>query len=301
MNLSRLIQKWSALDETSQIVIVTDDVQESIAYLIKEENLFNVRIEYFSKTIGLMNILKDLKESDLVILLLSQETFINDGANNYFSPFYKPNGISAKYIFIRLDISEKSLIEGLSTEKMSVYNKIDSMNRLKFDKYIRVTNQSGTDISFKTLPFSTCSHEITKNGGNAFLPPSETSAEIITNTANGKIVVDITVGQLYSYGKLIGRFGLVEKPIVLTINDGIITDIQGDGTAVEVKEKLFNLPYDCRKIVELGQGLSSITPTGLIGVDESIINSCHFGFGDAQKCGTHLDMVISSPTIEQIY
>ena len=38
---------------------------------------------------------------------------------------------------------------------------------------------------------------------------------------------------------------------------------------------------------------------GLIGVDESIINSCHFGFGDGGRCGTHLDVVISKPAIEQ--
>ena len=39
-------------------------------------------------------------------------------------------------------------------------------------------------------------------------------------------------------------------------------------------------------------------PTGLIGVDECIIDSCHFGFGEGWKCGTHLDVVIRNPTIK---
>ena len=70
--------------------------------------------------------------------------------------------------------------------------------------------------------------------------------------------------------------------------------------ADEFKSKLFDLPKECRRMVELGQGLSEMEPTGLIGVDESIIKSCHFGFGDGCTCGTHLDVVIKAPTIRQI-
>ena len=173
------------------------------------------------------------------------------------------------------------------------------MNQFNTEQLIRVTNKCGTDISFQITPFTTCSHEITADGGMAFLPPSETSSEIISTTANGKIVVDMTVGQLYHYGKLIDYFGLVSKPITLTIQDGVIIDIYGDQMAADFKEKLFSLPIECRQIVELGQGLSKMEPTGLIGVDESIIDSCHFGFGDGGNCGTHLDVVIKNPTIRQ--
>ena len=41
-------------------------------------------------------------------------------------------------------------------------------------------------------------------------------------------------------------------------------------------------------------------PTGSIGVDESIIDTCHFGIGDSGKCGVHLDVVISNPTLEKL-
>ena len=57
---------------------------------------------------------------------------------------------------------------------------------------------------------------------------------------------------------------------------------------------------ECRELVELGQGLSKMEPTGLIGIDESIIDTCHFGIGDSEKCGLHLDVVISNPTLEKI-
>ncbi len=43
-------------------------------------------------------------------------------------------------------------------------------------------------------------------------------------------------------------------------------------------------------------------PTGRIGLDESILHSCHFDFGNRGGCGAHLDMVVSSPTIcRQLY
>ena len=134
----------------------------------------------------------------------------------------------------------------------------------------------------------------------AFLPPSETSSEVLPGTGDGKIVIDMAVGQLYHFGELLGYFGRVDSPVTLTLAGGLITEITGGGTARELEEKLFALPLDCRRLVELGQGLSNMDSTGLIGVDESILSSCHFGFGDGGTCGTHLDMVLTGPKIERI-
>ncbi len=298
INISNLIQKWSQIDKSSKILIITDDIQKDIADSIKLENTYDVQIELFANTDKFFSLFNSLKNSDLVMILLSADTFVKSGANRYFSPFEKPNWISAKYIFIRLSISKESLIQGLSTEKEFVYSKIEKMNRFNSDSFVTVTTDIGTDISFRINCFTTCSHEITADEGMAFLPPSETSAEVIDGTANGKIVIDMTVGQLYHFGELIEYFGLVPTPVTLIITNGIITDIYGDNMASELKAKLFDLPLECRKLVELGQGLSKIKPTGLIGVDESIIDSCHFGFGDGEKCGTHLDVVIKHPIIQ---
>ena len=297
MQISPLIQKWSGIDELSKILIITDDTQKDIANLIKTEKSFDVQVEYFiNKNEGFLYA-KSLKRNDLVIVLLSLDTYLNQGANKYFSPFEKPDWLIAKYIFVRLEISQASLLQGLATDKGIVYQKIKEMEQFNSDQLITVTNESGTDISFRIRPFTTCSHEITVDGGMAFLPPSETSAEIITGTANGKIVIDMTLGQLYHFGKLLGYFGLVSEPLTLIVQKGIITDIYGDNMAADFRQKLFGLPIDCRKIVELGQGLAKMEPTGLIGVDECIIDSCHFGFGEGWKCGTHLDVVIKNPTI----
>lgn len=245
-------------------------------------------------------LLGSLKSGDLIIVLLSIDTYMTSGVSEFFTAFGKPDWVKAKYIFVRLDISEKSLLQGLSTDKRLVYEKIKEMDRLDPTGTVAVTSEIGTDISFGIRPFTTCSHEITADGGTAFLPPSETSSEVISETANGKIVVDMTVGQLYHFGRLVGEFGLVSEPITVTVRNGYIVEIDGGDMAAEFKSKLFALPKECRRIVELGQGLSKMEPTGLIGVDESIIDSCHFGFGDGCECGTHLDIVIKDPTIGQI-
>jgi len=76
------------------------------------------------------------------------------------------------------------------------------------------------------------------------------------------------------------------------------SDIENNADTI-LKELLFSLPKECRKLVEIGQGLSKMTPTGIIGVDESIIDTCHFGIGDAEKCGLHLDVVVSKPLIQE--
>lgn len=300
MNLSSLLARWTSLSPEARIVIVTDPAQQPIAEEIRSGSRHPVEILLFTDAKSIRPPLERLLPRDLVMALFSIDTFISAGGNRVFSPFGKPDWLPAKFAFIRLGISSASLREGLSTPREAVYAKIDEMNRLNPSLPVRVTAPAGTDVTLRIRPFTTCSHEITEDGGYAFLPPSETSSEIAEGTANGKIVIDVTIGQLYHFGELLGAFGLTAAPITLAIRDGFITDISGGGMADELREKLFELPPACRKLVELGQGLSDMQPTGLIGVDESILSTCHFGFGDGGECGVHLDLVVSAPTIRSI-
>ena len=67
-----------------------------------------------------------------------------------------------------------------------------------------------------------------------------------------------------------------------------------------LKVELWKLPDNCRKIVELGIGLSRMTPSGIIGIDESIAGTCHFGIGNGSgnDAPIHLDVVVSDFVIE---
>lgn len=299
MNFKTSLTQWCDISLDSRILIITDKIQYEIAEFFQNELDNDCEIIQFEPSDIMTNKLKELKEDDLLIVILSFDTFIKDGANNYFSPFTTPNGIVAKYIFIRLNMSKESLLQGLSTPKSLVYNKIAERKTLNFNN-VRIVNNSGTNIILKIDSFDTYSYEINNECKHAFLPPSETSARVIAGTANGKIVIDITVGQLYYYGNLLGYFGAVKTPITMIVQNGLVADIYGNDMANELKHKLFALPVECRELVELGQGLSKMEPTGLIGIDESIIDTCHFGIGDSEKCGLHLDVVISNPTLEKI-
>ncbi len=299
LSLSKLADKWCNLISDASVVIVTDSEQLTLANELKATILNTCEIILWNNGISFLEKLQALRPCDLTVALFSFNTFVQ-GANRYFSPFDKPKGVAAKYAFIRLGISKESLLQGLETPKKLMYSKIEELSAYKPGSKLRVTNQAGTDIVLETCGFSGCDNEITSDGGMAFLPPSEVSAEVKPGTANGKIVVDVTVGQLYHYKEFLGYFGLVETPVTLFVEDGNVTHITGGGMGEELKEKLFALPIECRELVELGHGLSKMKPTGLIGVDESIIDTCHFGIGNGGKCGVHLDVVVGEPIIKLV-
>jgi len=296
MDFNLITEKWCNLTQAARVVIVTDTDSLRTAVKIQQSISNNCEIINLDEIENVLTSLITLSESDLVMALFTIDTYVSR-ANRIFSPFYKPQGVKSKYAFIRLGISEKSLFEGLETRKELIYSKIKELHSYPSRSRLRVTSKAGTDITLRITGFTTCDHEIKADGGIAFLPPSETSAEVLSDSANGRIVADITVGQLYYKSELLGYFGLVDKPVTLTVTNGFITEITGGKIARELKENLFLLPENCRNLVELGHGLSKMTPTGLIGVDESIIDTCHFGIGDSSVCGMHLDIVTGNPKI----
>lgn len=66
-----------------------------------------------------------------------------------------------------------------------------------------------------------------------------------------------------------------------------------------VRNDLSLLRSDQLVVVELGHGLSDIQPTGIIGVDESMNGTCHFGIGTGSPF--HLDLVVRNPKINREY
>ncbi len=296
METGTLLARWCSLDANARVVVVADDGQQPLARELAAA-LPRCEVLAFDRADGCLPALRGLAPGDLAVALLSFDTFVTGGGNRYFSPFAKPDGVKAKYAFVRLSISPHSLREGLSTPRALVQDIVTRLGRHPDGTRLRVTTAAGTDLTLAVHPFTTCSCEITENGGMAFLPPSETSAEVMPGSACGVVAVDVTVGQLYHYGRLLGPFGLVNGPVTLWVDAGRVVDITGGAMAGELKDQLFALHPACREVVELGHGLSALTATGLIGVDESMASTCHIGIGDGGTCGVHLDVVLGHPTI----
>jgi len=157
---------WFGNTEEANIYVITDNKQlnmikaimlgincSSIKYINIETNEFEIA-SY-----------EELKVDDLIIVAFSIDSYINKEMNRTFSPFRKPKKINCKYIFIRLDISETSLREGLLTDRSIVEKEIATYQNIEKDSNIKVIAPGGTNLSFKINKFRTCSHFIDSESG----------------------------------------------------------------------------------------------------------------------------------------
>ena len=104
MDFKASLMQYCDIPSDNQVLIITDKTQYQIAEFIKNELDNDCEIIEFEPSNTLLNRLNKLKEDDLLFVILSSDTFIKNGANNYFSPFRAPESFVAKYIFIRLNI-----------------------------------------------------------------------------------------------------------------------------------------------------------------------------------------------------
>ncbi len=271
MDFSTIATTWAGLTKASRIVILTEPERLLIADRIKADNLPHVA------DVMIMDITSDapyeaemsrMAADDLLIALLTVDGFKNRGFRNRFPPFTKPTGYIGKYIFIRLDIPQASLLAGLHTDIGKVESIIDEYRALESGKRARITTDKGTDVVAQVARQELLPYDARLPGGNAFLPPTEILEELTHAATNGVIVVDVTVGELRFGLDLIDPLGVVDSDVTVTVENGL---------------------------VELGHGLSDGVPTGIIGVDESMNGTCHFGIGNHNPY--HVDVVIADPCI----
>ena len=159
---------------------------------------------------------------------------MNRGYRDQFSPFSKPDGFVGKYIFIRLDIPEASLLTGLNTDIGKVEAIIQKYRALGSGKWVHVTAESGTDITMQVNSQELLPYHAREPGGSAFLPPAEISEELVHATANGRITADITVGELRFGAELIDPLGIVDSKVSITVENGLVTDITGGAVALSI-------------------------------------------------------------------
>ena len=301
MNLSAISTTWALLEKTAKILILTESDRLPLAEKIRIDTWIYVAEEKIID-IGIDNTYEQemmtLTEEDLLIILLTTDGFMSKGYRDKFSPFSKPPGFAGKYIFIRLDIPEGSLLSGLNTDIGKVESIIHEYQAFGSGKKVRVTTDKGTDITTQIAYQELLPYHARLLGGHAFLPPAEISEELDHSSTNGTIVVDITVGEIRFGSDLIDSLGIVDREVRITVQDGLVVDIDGGDIGQRFKTGLNRLDKNLQVVVELGHGLSDLSPTGIIGVDESMNGTCHFGIGDRNPY--HIDVVISNPKFEII-
>ncbi|MFY0543129.1 aminopeptidase [Brevibacillus sp. H7] len=162
---------------------------------------------------------------------------------------------------------------------------------------VRVTCANGTDVEFSVQGRQTMAVDGICNqpGQWNFAPAGTTATAPLEGTTNGTIVFD---------GSL-APFGIVDQPVVLRVEKGLIREITGGRTAQEFAALLASFENEnVYNIAEMGIGTNEKAElSGKLIEDERILGAFHFGIGKSLNIGGnvdapfHTDGMIMKPTV----
>jgi hypothetical protein len=182
-------------------------------------------------------------------------------------------------------------------------------------KECRVTSTFGTDFTYRVDdrifvpplpkddfdPYKIVDFDKDENrkGGNLYyylFPTGEFNVAPIEGTANGKLVIDLTMHHI----------GRLEDPIELNVKDGRVTSIEGGASARVLRDYLDEYgdenAYMCPAEASIGVNAKAII-RGIQREDKNIMGTMHFGLGTNIDVGgtirskIHMDGVILHPTL----
>jgi leucyl aminopeptidase (aminopeptidase T) len=174
------------------------------------------------------------------------------------------------------------------------------LEALRGARRIRVTSESGTDISFsvESREFHLDSGVFDKPGSWGNLPAGEVYVAPVEGTGEGVVVIDASLS---------GGIGLLEEPVVVRVEKGRAVSIEGGREAGKLRRILesvgrseaFNFP------AEFGVGCNpAARVVGIVLEDEKVHGTVHLAFGDNStfggnvRAGIHIDGVLRNPTVE---
>jgi hypothetical protein len=305
-SLASVATTWGGLGPDDSLLVVTDAGFLPLAQRLAEDNRpFVRRVSLLDvEDAGAAAAAEALAPNDLLLVLIGADSFISKGYGRHYPPFSRPSGVVAKYAFVRPTITAAALAQGLNTPLALADGLAARYGGATAGSWFRVTAPGGTDLAAQARACTSIPYRTAGPGEVAYLPPAEVSWALVPGTATGRIVVDVTVGELRVGHELRDALGLVDQPVHLEVRDGKVCDIGGGRIAARLAEGLSHLEDSCREVIELGFGLSRMEPTGIIGIDESIAGTCHFGIGADHAGGhsapIHLDMVLWHPGVEAV-
>jgi leucyl aminopeptidase (aminopeptidase T) len=130
------------------------------------------------------------------------------------------------------------------------------------------------------------------------VPDIEVNVVPVTGSASGTLIADASVPYL--------GIGILEEPIVCTVEDGYITGMEGGEQAHKLQGHLESFgDRNCFNVAELGVGLNpNARLTGEMLEDEGVLGTIHIGIGTSHTLGgeivapSHYDLLMWQPTIE---
>ena len=165
-------------------------------------------------------------------------------------------------------------------------------------KEIVLTTTHGTNLTMSaTGRKSNAMTCMVKPGQFAPVPTVEANVSPLEGTANGTIVADASIPYL--------GIGILDKPVTVTVKDGMITAIDGGKEAKILSDDLAskNDP-NVYNIAEIGVGLNPECKfNGSMLEDEGVFGSVHIGIGSSLTLGgnviasCHYDLIMTGVTL----
>lgn len=164
---------------------------------------------------------------------------------------------------------------------------------------VRLTSPRGTDLRFSiTGRTANVLTNVPEPGQLAPVPDIEVNVVPVTGSAEGILIADASVPYL--------GIGVLDDPIVCTVEDGYVTHMEGGAQAAALREHLEGFAdRSCFNVAELGVGLNPAARlTGEMLEDEGVLGTIHVGIGTSHTLGgeivapTHYDLLMWHPVIE---
>lgn len=196
-------------------------------------------------------------------------------------------------------VTEDMMVEGAMTVDFEELKRITDAVQEVHDaaSEVHVTSEQGTDITFSKegCPAFSLDGYYHEAEGFATLPPGESPTHPKEGTANGTIVVDVSMDNL----------GQLDEPVTLEIEDGFVSEVSGGSQADELRDLIERSDENAGNLAEFAIGTNS--KAKLIGnqaEDKKRMGTVHFAIGDNESLGgtlqsdIHLDGVLRKPTVE---
>jgi len=166
---------------------------------------------------------------------------------------------------------------------------------LRGKSLVRVTTPAGTDITFSIAgrePYADTG--ILRGPGITNLPAGEAFLAPVEGTAQGVIAVDGSIG----------GSGVLDRPIMIRVKDGLAREINGHPYAELLARAMDRAGPEARNLAELGIGTNDAASlVGNVLEDEKILGTVHLAFGDNRSMGGsvrapyHQDGILLRPTL----
>ena len=195
-------------------------------------------------------------------------------------------------------VTEDMMVEGaMSVDFEELRRVTEALATLMTDaSRATVTSDEGTDVEFSIE--GTQAHSLDgyfhEEYGFATLPPGEAPTHPVEGTANGTIVVDVSMDNI----------GMLDEPIRLEVQDGFVTEVSGGDEAEQLREILANSDENAGNLAEFAIGTNpKARLIGNTAEDKKKAGTMHFAIGDNESLGgstrsdIHLDGVLRKPTV----